>query len=147
VMKGQVILQGQRSNISIKIITYAILKIATWYLACMCISWSCTFWVVKGQGHPSRSKVKYMDQNCSKGDIVHCVSQTHTCIVFHKHIPGSKFRNTWSFSFCSLGWRVTSQFRGYSFVKKKFHSDCLTMLKGRNLCMKLLSFSNRHLFH
>ena len=44
------------------VITFAILIIATWYLACMCISWSCTFWVVKGQcqGHPSRSKVKYM---------------------------------------------------------------------------------------
>ena len=39
------------------VITFAILKIATWYLACMCISWSCTFWVVKGQGYPSRSKV------------------------------------------------------------------------------------------
>ena len=39
-------------------ITFAILKIATWYLACMCFSWSCTFWVMKGQGHPSRSKVK-----------------------------------------------------------------------------------------
>ena len=45
-------------------ITYAILKIATWYLACMCFSWSCTFWVVKGQGqsHPSRLKVKVKGQ-------------------------------------------------------------------------------------
>ena len=33
--------------------TFAILKIAIWYLACMCISWSCTFWVVKGEGHTS----------------------------------------------------------------------------------------------
>ena len=33
------------------------------HLACMSISWSCTFWVVKGQGHPTRSNVKYMGQN------------------------------------------------------------------------------------
>jgi len=43
--------QGQRSN-------FAISKIVTWYVACMCISWSCTFWVVKGQGHPSRLRSK-----------------------------------------------------------------------------------------
>ena len=59
------------------VITFVILIIADWYLACMCISCSCTFWVVKGQrqGHPSRSKVKYMGQNRSKGDT-----------VFHKRI-------------------------------------------------------------
>ncbi len=40
-------------------ITFSILNIATWYLAFMCISWSCTFWVVngQGQGHPSSSNV------------------------------------------------------------------------------------------
>ncbi len=37
----------------------------------MCISWSCTFWVVKGQGHSSRSKVK---KRCIRG---HCVSDKH----------------------------------------------------------------------
>ena len=31
-------------------------------LACMCILWSCTYWVVKseGQGNPSRLNVKYI---------------------------------------------------------------------------------------
>jgi hypothetical protein len=60
--------QGQRSNL-------AILKIATWYLACMCTSWSCTFWVVKGQGHPSMSKVKFKGHIYKGG--VQSVSQTH----------------------------------------------------------------------
>jgi len=70
-VKVKIILQGQMSNIwrlSVRpktltlAITFSIFKIATWYFACMCISWSCTFWVVKGegQGHPSRSNVKDM---------------------------------------------------------------------------------------
>jgi len=47
-------------------ITFLILNIATWYLAYMCISWSCTFSVVKGEGegHPSRSNVKYKASVC-----------------------------------------------------------------------------------
>ena len=45
-------------------ITFEILQVETSYLACMCISWSLTFCVqtCKGQGHPSRSKVKYIGQ-------------------------------------------------------------------------------------
>ena len=59
---------------------FAILKIATWYLACMCISWSCTFWVVKGQGHyPSRSKVKINIQSGAVGGIVFL---TNTSLVY-----------------------------------------------------------------
>ena len=54
----RVVVVSRRPKTLTLAITFAILKIATWYLACMCISWSCTFWVVKGQGHPSRSKVK-----------------------------------------------------------------------------------------
>jgi hypothetical protein len=79
VVKGEVQGHPSRSNAkymaSVRpktltlVITFLILKIATWYLACMCISWSCTFWVVKGQDHSSRSKVKYMGG--------HSVSQTH----------------------------------------------------------------------
>ena len=45
-------------------ITFEILQVETSYLACMCISWSLTFCVqtCQGQGHPSRSKVKYIGQ-------------------------------------------------------------------------------------
>ena len=45
-------------------ITSEILQIETSYLACMCISWSLTFCVqtCQGQGHSSRSKVKYIGQ-------------------------------------------------------------------------------------
>jgi len=60
--------QGQRSNL-------AILKIATWYLACMCTSWSCTFWVVKGQGHPSMSKVKFKG-HIYEGGCTKCFTNT-----------------------------------------------------------------------
>ena len=44
------------------IITFQPVQIETSYLACICISYSHTFWGVtyKGQGHPSRSKVKYI---------------------------------------------------------------------------------------
>jgi len=73
------------------LITSMSLQIATWYLTCMCISWSCTFWVVKGQGHPSRSKVKYMGQNRSKGDIVYCVLQTHTLLCYVMAFQSSYF--------------------------------------------------------
>jgi hypothetical protein len=35
------------------VITFSLLTIAIWYLACMCISWGWTFWVVKGEGQMS----------------------------------------------------------------------------------------------
>ncbi len=60
--------------ITFEILTYEILNIATWYLACTCILWSCTFWVVKGQGHPLRSKVKQKSKRRNRG---HCVSDKH----------------------------------------------------------------------
>jgi len=96
------------------VITFAILKIATWYLACMCISWSFTFWVVKGQGHPSRSKVKYIASKrrrrghsvshkhilcfCCFTHILYCVSaywtrfgnKTQWCPMKHRSTQGSR---------------------------------------------------------
>ena len=45
-------------------ITFKPLQIETWYLACICICSSHTFWgvICQGQCHPSMSKVKYIGQ-------------------------------------------------------------------------------------
>ena len=78
-------------------ITFAILKIATWYWVCMCISWSCTFWVVKvqGQGHPSRSKVKVK---------VFFFSKLHPqpSVCTHSAVLLSKFLRPWIHSILVL---------------------------------------------
>jgi len=76
-----VTLSVQNFNLGLSlVITFAILNIATSFLACMCISWSCTFWVVKGQGHPSRSKIWV--KIAQKGAL--CFWQTH--LLFHFYI-------------------------------------------------------------
>ena len=104
-------------------ITYAILKIATWYLACMCISWSCTFWAMKGQGHPSRSKVKKYNPReviSFKWEIIYKPAKWYIEILFQScAIVGIVFRCFWQTQFLSndaIASEVTS--RCYSVVLK-----------------------------
>ncbi len=97
------------------------MKIATSYLACMCISWSCTFWVVKGQGHPSRLKVnKNQSKRRRRG---HSVSDKHiSCLFTYKVL------SFWNFNGCFISSRARTPLR----VKK----ICLTYcLKGAILSL------------
>ena len=60
------------------VITFHLLQIATWYLACVFISWRRSLWWVtcQGQGHPSRSKVKLKVTTWYLAYI--CVTSTRT---------------------------------------------------------------------
>jgi len=60
-----------RSTFKLALI-FKIIQVKVSYLTCICISWNCAFRVqtCHGQGHPSRSKVKFIGQ-ITKVNICH----------------------------------------------------------------------------